>query len=421
MLAGRHGQIRRQLQEVRGGLRAVGRGDPLVKLGKLQPALAEGNSQMRDSLLALPVTDPQLRTALGFGGPSRLLGRSHLSTLTSRAAVPYVPSHSCFGTNCAAHLGPLSVSPQADLLVHIGHVAGTAAIAGSDADRMNDLLAARTMIAGGLFTVADAMACGYDRQSLSRLVKTGAAVRIARGAYAGRTFYAAASLEQRHRLATRATLTRLAGRAAASHYSALSLLELPLWRATLSQVHVARIGAGRGRRNSKLHIHSPYTADAYRLADGVPSVSPGLAVLGTAMLGGVEVGVVAADAALAAGLVTDADLRECLQQFFRHPSIRDARLVVDLADGRSESPGEFRARLVLRSLALGAVVPQVEIRDDNGRLVARVDFLYEQQRTIVEFDGLVKYGGADGHRALVAEKRREDRLLARTTGADQSG
>ena len=109
MLAGRHGQIRRQLQEVRGGLRAVGRGDPLVKLGKLQPALAKGNSQMRDSLLALPVTDPQLRTALGFGGPSRFLGRSHLSTLTSRAAVPYVPSHSCFGTNCAAHLGPYAL------------------------------------------------------------------------------------------------------------------------------------------------------------------------------------------------------------------------------------------------------------------------------------------------------------------------
>jgi len=40
----------------------------------------------------------------------------------------------------------------------------------------------------------------------------------------------------------------------------------------------------------------------------------------------------------------------------------------------------------------------------------RVDFLYEQQRTVVEFDGLVKYSGADGREALVAEKRREDRL-----------
>ncbi|MDQ3054675.1 MAG: type IV toxin-antitoxin system AbiEi family antitoxin domain-containing protein [Actinomycetota bacterium] len=314
---------------------------------------------------------------------------------------------------------------------------------------MNDLLLARASALGGGFTAADALACGYDRQSLSRLVSGGEAVRIARGAYARREIFAAASPEQRHRLATRASVARFAGRVAASHYSALSLLGLPLWRAALDQVHVARIGAGPGRRSSKLHIHSPYTADVYRLADGLPSVSPGLAVLGTAMLCGVEAGVVAADAALAGGLVKDADLRQSLQQLFRHPSIRDARLVVDLADMRSESPGESRTRLVLQSLALGAVVPQVEIRDDNGRLVARVDFLYEQQRTVVEFDGLVKYSGADGREALVAEKRREDRLrdlgfqvvrvtwaeldrptllqhriqaaFARTTGADRSG
>jgi len=83
---------------------------------------------------------------------------------------------------------------------------------------------------------------------------------------------------------------------------------------------------------------------------------------------------------------------------------------VDLADGRSESVGESRTRLILRSFDLGIPTPQVEIRDDNGILVGRVDVLYEQRRTIVEFDGLVKYGGANGRQALIAEKRREDRL-----------
>jgi len=52
----------------------------------------------------------------------------------------------------------------------------------------------------------------------------------------------------------------------------------------------------------------------------------------------------------------------------------------------------------------------VEIRDERGRLVGRVDFLFRAQRTIVEFDGLVKYGAADGRQALVNEKRREDAL-----------
>jgi very-short-patch-repair endonuclease len=37
-------------------------------------------------------------------------------------------------------------------------------------------------------------------------------------------------------------------------------------------------------------------------------------------------------------------------------------------------------------------------------------FLFRAERTIVEFDGLVKYGGADGRQALVDEKRREDTL-----------
>ena len=42
--------------------------------------------------------------------------------------------------------------------------------------------------------------------------------------------------------------------------------------------------------------------------------------------------------------------------------------------------------------------------------MGRVDFLFRAQRTIVEFDGLVKYGGADGRHALIEEKRREDQL-----------
>nr|WP_255427513.1 DUF559 domain-containing protein [Yimella sp. cx-51] len=44
---------------------------------------------------------------------------------------------------------------------------------------------------------------------------------------------------------------------------------------------------------------------------------------------------------------------------------------------------------------------------DAGRY--RVDFLVDE-RTVVEFDGAVKYGGANGRQALVSEKEREDAL-----------
>lgn len=43
-------------------------------------------------------------------------------------------------------------------------------------------------------------------------------------------------------------------------------------------------------------------------------------------------------------------------------------------------------------------------------LVGRVDFLFRAQRTVVEFDGLIKYAGAEGRQALIDEKRREDAL-----------
>ena len=59
-------------------------------------------------------------------------------------------------------------------------------------------------------------------------------------------------------------------------------------------------------------------------------------------------------------------------------------------DGLAESPGESWARVVFVSLGLPEVEPQVEIRDARGRFVGRFDFLFHRQRTIVEFDGLVK-------------------------------
>ncbi len=51
------------------------------------------------------------------------------------------------------------------------------------------------------------------------------------------------------------------------------------------------------------------------------------------------------------------------------------------------------------------------ISDESGCFVGRVDFLVAG-RVVVEFDGAVKYAGAEGRDGLIAEKRREDRLRA---------
>lgn len=71
--------------------------------------------------------------------------------------------------------------------------------------------------------------------------------------------------------------------------------------------------------------------------------------------------------------------------------------------------GESRARWVFGLLGLPEPVPQAEIRDAEGGFVARVDFLFKEQRTVVEFDGLAKYAERSD---LIREKAREDALRA---------
>ena len=136
---------------------------------------------------------------------------------------------------------------------------------------------------------------------------------------------------------------------------------------------------------------------------GVRVVVPALAVVQSADLS-LRAGLVGADAGLRTGALELRDLR-------RLAASGPARQVAALASPLSESPGESWTRLVLAGIGVEAE-QQVEIHDHAGRFVARVDFLVAAERLVIEFDGAVKYAGADGRDALVHEKRREDALRA---------
>jgi len=290
---------------------------------------------------------------------------------------------------------------------------------------MNDLLAKLSAAHFGAFTARDAYGCGYQKQSLSRLVRRGRAVRVGPSAYVDRARYEAASPVRQHEMATRAVVRTFNGRVYASHYSALTLMSLPVFGVPLDQLHVARAVDSLSRRRPGLTIHTTYGPGAGCLVGRTPCVAPALAILGAAMAAGIETGVVAADAALAAGKTTADDLQTWLGRLSRHPQVTQASQVVRLADARSESVGESRTRLLLNAIGLRPT-PQAEIRNPAGRLVGRVDFLMKRERVIIEFDGLMKYADADGRQALASEKSREDRLQAlgyefvRLTWADLS-
>jgi len=275
---------------------------------------------------------------------------------------------------------------------------------------MNDLLVACLSAHGGLVTAVEAYSCGYTNASLHRLVTSGDLFRARSGCFVDGRLLTDASPETRHALKARAVSRGYRQPHAISHVSALVVHGLPLLNFTADAVHLTLTGPGFPRTLSGLRVHPELPDSVARRRGGSSVVHPALAVVQSAALVGVTAGVAAADAALHAGQVTRDDLEIALRVARLGPGRRDARIAVELSQSLTESPGESWARVLFVSLGLPTVEPQVVIRDERGSLVGRVDFLFRAQRTIVEFDGLVKYGGADGRQALIDEKRREDAL-----------
>ena len=122
------------------------------------------------------------------------------------------------------------------------------------------------------------------------------------------------------------------------------------------------------------------------------------------------------DAALRAG-ISGRELCRTADELAQWPGACAAKAAAAVADGRAESPGESRARLLVAECGLPAPRPQAVIAE--GDFVARVDLLIDDCRLIVEFDGREKYQrcrdpGVDKRLSdgdiVWAEKLREDRL-----------
>lgn len=110
--------------------------------------------------------------------------------------------------------------------------------------------------------------------------------------------------------------------------------------------------------------------------------------------------IMSADAALREGLTDRTAIDGALAAAAGWPGVRQARLVLVLADPRAESPLESLTRLALHDDGFPAPKLQAVI---GGY---RVDMLFVEQALILEIDGLGKYSDAEWRR----EKRREIRL-----------
>lgn len=260
----------------------------------------------------------------------------------------------------------------------------------------------------GLVSCRQALLCGYDKEQVRRLVRSGRWVRVRRGAYVERAVWDAADPRQRHLLAARAALLAVADESVASHDTAALAHGLPDWGLQLDVVSLTRPGPRTPRIEAGVRHHLAALPPAHAgRADAMPVTSPARTALDVARARGFEAGLVCADAALHAGTHA-VDLRRVADVMRQWPGAAAASAVAHAADGRAESPGETLTRIALQEMGFH-VESQVELPE----IAARVDFRLVGHRVVVEFDGRSKYasvrGSGDG-RILWEEKWREDRI-----------
>jgi hypothetical protein len=270
---------------------------------------------------------------------------------------------------------------------------------------------------GGVYSRRQAAECGYTRSQIHDRIQDGRWERVRYGQYAeavelGRlTPWQQQSL--RHRRLIHAVMNSMRpGTVAVSHQSALVLHGVPLWGPDLTEVHLSRLDRHRGGRIAGVRHHRGQLLDIdLTMSDGLPVTTVPRALFEMACTSSFEAAVISADAVRRDHPISDHDLQRLLKVTEFWPGSAAARAALGFSDPLSESVGESRLRVLMHVHGLPAPVLQAEIRDADG-FVGRVDFFFAAERTVIEFDGLLKYGDSDAREALIQEKLREDRLRA---------
>lgn len=264
-----------------------------------------------------------------------------------------------------------------------------------------DLEQLRLVARGGLLSIADADRLGIDRRELARFARQGEITRLARGWYTPET---GGRAEQMHALRAVAGSLGHPGWVI-SHHSGLIVRDIPTFRTPLQTVRFVATKEPR-RTPTGVVVRPRGSMPLEQVTVGpheVPCLTVATCIVHSGLVGTAVSALVSADAALAAGRTTRADIGAAVEEAAGHRGIRAVRRALEWADPRHESPGESRLAFALHHLGY-AFTPQVWIGGD------RVDALLDDVPVVLEFDGALKY---DGRADLVREKRREDRIRAR--------
>jgi hypothetical protein len=275
----------------------------------------------------------------------------------------------------------------------------------------------RSLIAEhGVFTRKEALAAGYHDHAIEGLVRSGAWVRVRRGAYVFGDGWAWLSDNERYAILCRAAVRQARTHVILSHTSSAGDYGAPLWECDLSTVHLTRSDERAGRAEAGIVQHRGVLAEGDTVErNGLEVMSATRTALELTLLLDVEHALVEIDYLLHQGLTTVEDLRARYESMAHWPRSLATDLVLRLADGRSESVGETRSRFLCWAQHLPAPIPNYPIHDERGVEIARVDLAWPHLGVFLEFDGELKYRAhrRDGESivdCVLREKQRESRI-----------
>ena len=223
---------------------------------------------------------------------------------------------------------------------------------------------------------------------------------VARGVYANPARIAGLSAGGQGLLAATASLALAGPRAVVSHQAAAVIHDLALLSTPSSGVSsITRSPDGKRGRRLRPGVSSHTAALPGRhvtVTNGIPVTSVERTVVDLARTLPFAAGVVTADSALFQEKTTASRLYRVVADCARWPGIVRAREVVAFCHPGAESPLESISRVAFRDGGLPPPVLQAWVIASRGP-VGRVDFLWDDHRTIAEADGAMKY--ADPSRA----------------------
>lgn len=256
-----------------------------------------------------------------------------------------------------------------------------------------------------------------DQRRVSRGVATGQLVRLKRGAFFEVRAWQALSAAAQHRERVRAFAATHQS-AVFSHWSAASILGLPIVGGWPVEVHVTAGPATGGRSEPGLIRHCVGLPDEdVVITRGIATTSVARTLIDLAAAQPFRFAVAPIDHGLRMHLV-DRDELIARAEARRRGGLHALR-AVEFGDARSANAGESLSRAVINQY--GFPRPELQVEHQIDGRTYYTDFEWPEHRAIAEFDGKGKYlspelmGSSNPAQVVLDEKDRENRIR-RATG-----